>query len=107
NDKQQLVTAVASVVAVREVTHVLADTGYFSAEADRPGCHAPTIAHCSRSEGLQISPPRAPQNVIRRHDCQRSGKTAKFLVLVPWACPFTAGFPTRRLSAWGGAQPKG
>ena len=33
NDKQQLVTAVASVVAVREVTHVLADTGYFSAEA--------------------------------------------------------------------------
>ena len=36
NDKQQLVTAVASVVAVREVTHVLADTGYFSTETVEP-----------------------------------------------------------------------
>jgi transposase len=33
NDKQQLVPAVASVVAVREVTQVLADTGYFSEAA--------------------------------------------------------------------------
>ena len=33
NDKQQLVPAVANVVAVREVTQVLADTGYFSEAA--------------------------------------------------------------------------
>ncbi len=33
NDKQQLVPAVASVVVVREVTQVLADTGYFSEAA--------------------------------------------------------------------------
>jgi transposase len=33
NDKQQLVPAVASVVTVREVTQVLADTGYFSEAA--------------------------------------------------------------------------
>ena len=33
NDKRQLVPAVASVAAVRELTHVLADTGYFSAKA--------------------------------------------------------------------------
>jgi len=92
NDKQQLVPAVASVVAVRELTHVLADTGYFSAEAvatvESNGGPTAYVAvektghHRTVADLLAVSEPETPvtgpidRDAMRRRLRTAAGRTA-------------------------------